>query len=105
MEENSMRKTAGSSASSNDGKRWPPLSRDDLARQRDCGNGGRERPVRNINQVLMVCEEQDLRSSGEFAKNPETRRSAVVIEIDEKIVGDKGQRRGVIEIIFNGGHP
>ena len=55
--------------------------------------------------MLVVREEQHLGFLGEFAQDAETGRCALVVEVDEQIVGDERHGLGMGEIIFDRGDP
>jgi hypothetical protein len=60
-------------------------------RQRNCRYRSAKRPVRDIEQMLVVREEQNLGLLREFVQDPEARCRALVIEVDDR---DRGEPRG-----------
>jgi hypothetical protein len=70
-------------------------------RQRDRRKRGAKRVPRDIQQMLMVREEQDLGFLREFVQDPKARRGAFVVEIYEQVVRNEWHRLGIVEVILH----
>jgi hypothetical protein len=70
-------------------------------RQRNCRYRSAKRPVRDIEQMLVVREEQNLGLLREFVQDPEARCRALVIEVDEQIICDERHRFGMVEVVLD----
>src|SRR5690348_923221 len=74
-------------------------------RQRNAANRGTQGFSRDLQQVLVMGEEQDLRLLGELAQDAEAGRRALVVEVDEQVVRDERHGLGMVEIILYRGDP
>jgi len=54
-------------------------------------------------EVVMVRKEQHLRLGREFSQNLEPRRRALVIEVDEEVVGEEREFAAAGDAFFDGG--
>jgi hypothetical protein len=81
----------------------PGLGTPDLRRQHDGRYLCSDRLICIVQYVLVVREEQHLSFLRQFAKDLKARSRTVIIEINEQIVRNKGQRRPVVQKILNRG--
>lgn len=59
--------------------------------------------TRDINQMVVMGEVNDLRFCRQVAERLEALGSAIIAVVYEKIVGDEGERLGVLQLHLNGG--
>ena len=63
-----------------------------LIRKAHHAGASTQRLARKVDEMLMMGEKQDLRFPAQLGQQPEPRRGALVIEIDEQVVRHEGKR-------------
>ena len=74
-----------------------------VLRQRNDIDGLAKGDPRDIDQMLVVSEEQDLGLLPQLGQDLESRRRAGVVEIDQEVIGNKGERMCPADIFIDRG--